>query len=128
MNDHNLYIVVYHNKVLMILYIYMLLYHHVMLDELHDQDLYLLIVYTIYVLQFQILVDRYNLFYYNMLLNFVYFNDYVHELFLSMYEIHQQVFVNELMLLHDMQVNENHAMDNHFDLMNAMVHVVMMML
>jgi len=31
------------------------------------------------------------------------------------------------MLLHDRQVNEHHAMDNHFDLMNAMVHVVMMM-
>jgi hypothetical protein len=30
-------------------------------------------------------------------------------------------------LLHDRQVNEHHAMDNHFDLMNAMVHVVMMM-
>ncbi len=62
-----------------------------------------------------------------MMLEFVYLNDYVHELFLSMYEIHYWVFVLELMLLHDRQVNEHHAMDNHFDLMNAMVHVVMMM-
>jgi hypothetical protein len=63
-----------------------------------------------------------------MMLNFVYFDDYDDEVFHSMYENHQQVFVNELMLLHDKQVNENHAMDNHFDLMNAMVHVVMMMI
>jgi hypothetical protein len=43
-----------------------------------------------------------------------------------MYEIHQQVFENELMLLHDMQVNEHHAMDNYFDLMDAMDHVMLM--
>jgi len=107
---------------------YNLLYYHVRLDKLHDQDLYRLIVYTIFVLQFRILVDRYNLFHYNMMLDFLYLYDYVDELFLSINEIHRQVFENELMLLHDRQVNENHAMDNHFDLMNAMVHVVMMML
>jgi len=112
--------VVYHNK--------LLYHHHVRLDKLHDQDLYLWIVHTIYVFQFQILVDRYNLCYYSMMLDFVYLNDYVDELFHSMYGFHRQVFVNELMLLHDMQVNENHAMDNHFDWMNAMVHEVMMMI
>ncbi len=108
------------------LYIYMLLYHHVMLDVLHDQHLYPLIVYTIYVLLFQILVDRYNLFYYDKILNVLYFHDYDHELFLSMYEIHQLVFEIELMLLHDKQEDEHHAMDNHFDLMDAMAHVVLM--
>src|SRR5689334_11740151 len=106
----------------------LLLFYRVMLDRLHDQDLFLLIVYTIYVLQFRILVDKYNLFYCDKMLDFLYFDDFVHVLFLSMYEIHEQVFVNEQVLLHDRQVNEHHAMDNHFDLMDAMVHVAMMML
>jgi hypothetical protein len=127
MHDHNLYFVVYHNKVLTILCIGMLLYHHVMIDVLHDQDLYLSIVYTIYVLQFRILVDRYNPYYYNMYLDVLYFDDYAHGLFLlSMYEFRQQVFENELMLLHGKRVNEHHAMDNYFDLMNAMDHVILM--
>ncbi len=111
----------------MMSYIYnFLLFHHVKLDRLHDQDFYLLIVYTIFVLQFLILVDRHSLFYYGMWLNFVYSHDYDDELFLSMYVIHLLVFVNVRMLLHDRQVNENLARDNHFDSKNAMDHVVMM--
>jgi hypothetical protein len=107
----------------------MLLYRHVMLDVLHDQDLYLLFGCNVYVLQFRILADRYNLFDYNMMRSCVeYFDDYDHVLFHAMYEIRQQVFDYELMLLHDRQVNEHHAMDNHFDWMNAMDHVVMMMI
>jgi hypothetical protein len=117
-----------HNNMLMIRCMYNLLFHHVKLDELHDRDLYRLIVCTIYVLQFRILVDRYNPFYCNMWLHFVFVNDYDDEQFLSMYVIHRRVFGNELRFLHDRQVNENLAMDNHFDWRNAMVHVVMMRL
>jgi len=94
---HNLNFDVYRN-VSLIHYIYMSLYHHVMLDVLHDRDLCLLFVYNIYVLQFRILVDRYNLFYYNMMRSCVeYCDGYDHVLFHAMYEIHQQVFDYELM-------------------------------
>jgi hypothetical protein len=115
-------------KVLMNMYIYTLLFHHVKLDGLRDQHLYRLIVYTIFVLHFRISVDRYNLCHYNMFLNFVFVNDYDDVQFLSMHVIHRRVFVNELWLLHDRQANENLAKDNHFDWRNAMVHVVMMKL
>jgi hypothetical protein len=58
----------------------------------------------------------------------VFVNDYVHEQFLSICVIHQQVFENELMWLHDRQANEHRAKDNHFDWKDAMVHGVMMRL
>ena len=67
----------------------MWLYHHVLLDILHDQDPYLLFVYTIYVFHFLILADRYNLVYYDLMLVSEYFDDYVHVLFHAMYEIRQ---------------------------------------
>ncbi len=127
MNDYNWSIGVYHN-VLMVLYIDNCLSCRVRLGRLHDQDFFLWIVCTIFVLQFLILVDKYNLFYCSMMLDVLYLNGFDDELFLSMYEIHPKVYVSVIMWLHDRRVNGNHAKDNHYDLMNAMVHVVMMML
>jgi len=81
MNDPFLFVVV---VVVVVVYYTMMLYF----DKLHNQDFYLLFVYNIYELQFLILVDRYN-YLYNMMIDFVYLNDYVDELFHSIDDIHQ---------------------------------------